>query len=297
MRRWLTAVALTGVVAMSLAGCRGPGGADGDLTDDWAAVGTPTTFIPDAATCHPSVEEVAYVGAYQPVDCAKSHLAETVYVNGFTGAAADQPTRPAAGSAALRAARAECELKSNDFLGGDWHTGRLVLTLVLPPSTAWNSGARWFRCDLSETGSLDNTKAVNRSGSLKDGLAAGSPLAHSCFDPKLIKEDLNYLEPVACTSTHHAEFAGVYTAPENTGWDAFQRDGKGTHRACLTVIAAFAKVPDNNDLQYRAGSIFYPPSEAEWNAGDRGVRCFLWVGGRPLDRSMRGAGTGALPAS
>jgi hypothetical protein len=296
MRRWLTAFALAGIAAVALTGCHGSDGADRDLTDDWAPVAKPTPFVPEAGTCHPAVETVAYVSTYQPVDCAKIHLAETVDVRAFAGEDGERQTRPPAGSPALRAARAACEQKTDQFVGGDWHAGRLVITLVLPPANAWIAGARWYRCDLSETSSLDNTKAVGRTGSLRGAMAAGSPLVHACFDPKMIKNDLNYLEPVACATEHHAEFAGIYTAPD-TGWDEFQKNSKTTHQACLGIIAGFAKVPDNTDIQFRAGSIFYPPSKEEWLAGDRGVRCFLWVGDRPLTRSVKGAGAAALPAS
>ena len=44
------------------------------------------------------------------------------------------------------------------------------------------------------------------------------------------------------------------------------------------------------------GPIFYPPSQREWEEGDRGVRCFLWSDDRKLTRSMRGAGPQGLPA-
>ena len=252
-------------------------------------------FVPEAGTCHPAVDTVVYASTYQPVDCGTVHLAETVDVAAFEGEDAAQADKPAAGSPALRGAWHTCARKANDFVGGDWHAGRLVLTLVMPSQSAWSTGSRWYRCDLSETDSLDNTKPVGRTGTLRGALAADSPLAYTCFDPKMIKAELNYLEQVACTSTHHAEFAGIYTAPESS-WDAFQKAGKATHRACMATIASFAKVPDDADLPFRAGSIFYPPSAEEWTAGDRGVRCFLWVGDRPLTRSVKGGGPQALPA-
>ncbi|MEV4759898.1 septum formation family protein [Micromonospora sp. NPDC049559] len=297
-RRWLAAIVLAGVGTASVAGCHGSSGRQDDVADGWSpAVARPTApFVPAAGTCHLAVEDVGHASTYQPVDCAEVHLAETVDVLAFTGSDAALPAVPETDSPAGRAARTQCETKVNEFLGGDWHAGRLALTLVLPSGPAWAGGARWYRCDVSETDSLDNTKAVGRRGSLAGALRPGSPLAHTCFDPKMIKEELNYLEPVPCTSAHHAEFAGIYIAPDRS-WEEFQRDGKGTHRACLGVIAGFAKVPDDGDLQYRAGSIYYPPSREEWLAGDRGVRCFLWVGDRTLKRSVRGAGAKGLPAA
>jgi hypothetical protein len=54
-------------------------------------------------------------------------------------------------------------------------------------------------------------------------------------------------------------------------------------------------VPDDANVQYRAGTIFYHPYEQEWKDGNRGVQCFLWVSDRSLTRSMKGAGSKALP--
>ncbi|WP_307854605.1 septum formation family protein [Micromonospora sp. C31] len=62
------------------------------------------------------------------------------------------------------------------MLGGDWHAARITLTVALPATSAWHAGARWFRCDLSETGSIDNTRPVNRTGSLRSAMIGDSPL-------------------------------------------------------------------------------------------------------------------------
>ena len=43
-------------------------------------------------------------------------------------------------------------------------------------------------------------------------------------------------------------------------------------------------MPNNSDLQYRAGTIFYHPYEQEWQNGNRGVQCFLWLDDRNLTR-------------
>ncbi|WDZ82344.1 septum formation family protein [Micromonospora cathayae] len=204
--------------------------------------------------------------------------------------------RPAAGSAALRAIRADCDQRTREVLGGDWRSARLTLQVTLPSTAAWAAGARWYRCDLSETGSLDNNRPVVRSGSLRGALIGDSPLTHRCFDPKLIADDLNYMAPVLCTEPHRAEFVGVYREREMS-WARFAAADDAVHRRCLGLIAEYAKVPNNGDLPYRVGSIFYPPSRQEWAEGDRGVRCFLWSDDRKLTRSMRGAGPAGLPAS
>ncbi|NES30471.1 hypothetical protein GCE86_05225 [Micromonospora terminaliae] len=293
MRRWLLALALAGTATVALTGCVPPHRADGDLTDDWAALPAPRLFVPATDACLPRLTAVVQAATYETVDCAGSHLAESVHVGTFTGPAA-QGARPEPGSPALRTARAECDQRAREVIGGDWHTARLTLNIALPPVTAWVAGARWFRCDLAETDSIDNTRPINRAGSLRGAMVGDSPLVHRCFDPKLIGENLNYMAPVLCTEPHRAEFVGVFEE-RDMSWADFTRAAPQVHRRCMALIAAFAAVPNNADLPYRAGSIFYPPSQREWEEGDRGVRCFLWSDDRRLTRSVRGAGPAGLP--
>ncbi|MET7708548.1 septum formation family protein [Micromonospora sp. NPDC005413] len=295
MRRWIPALVLAGVTTMLLAGCGPARGADGDLTDDWPALRAPKPFAPATDTCLPRITSVVQASTYETVDCARNHLAEAIHVGTFVGPDALSETRPEPGSSALRTARAECDQRSREVLGGDWHTARLTLSLALPSVPAWAGGARWFRCDLSETGSIDNTRPVNRTGSLRGALIGDTPLTHRCFDPKLIGDNLNYMAPVLCTEPHRAEFVGVYEERDVT-WAEFTRSADQAHKRCMALIAEYAAVPNNSDLPYRAGSIYYPPSQREWEEGDRGVRCFLWSDDRKLTRSMRGAGPEGLPA-
>ncbi|MFC4017967.1 septum formation family protein [Micromonospora sp. GCM10011542] len=295
MRRWLEALALAGATTILLAGCVPARGADGDLTDDWPALRAPRPFVPATDTCLPRITSIVQASTYETVDCARNHLAEAIHVGAFTGATAQAATRPEPGSTALRTARAECDQRAREVLGGDWHSARLTLNIALPSAPAWIGGARWFRCDLSETDSIDNTRPVNRSGSLRGAMIGDSPLTHRCFDPKLIGDNLNYMAPVLCTEPHRAEFVGVYVE-RDMSWAEFTRSAEQAHRRCMALIAAYAAVPNNSDLPYRAGSIYYPPSQREWEEGDRGVRCFLWSDDRKLTRSMRGAGPQGLPA-
>ncbi|MER7890209.1 septum formation family protein [Micromonospora sp. NPDC094482] len=293
MRRWLGTLALAGAATVLLAGCLQPHGADGDLVDDWPAMRAPALFVPATDTCLPRITPVVQASTYETVACSRNHLAEAIHVGTIGGLPAGP--RPEPGSSALRTARAECDQRAREVLGGDWHSARLTLNIALPTATAWDAGARWFRCDLSETDSIDNTRPVNRTGSLRGAMIGDSPLIHRCFDPKLIGENLNYMAPVLCTEPHRAEFVGVYVE-RDMSWAQFTAAPDQAHRRCMALIAAFAAVPNNSDLPYRAGSIYYPPSKREWEEGDRGVRCFLWSDDRKLTRSMRGVGPQGLPA-
>ncbi|MFB9236664.1 septum formation family protein [Plantactinospora siamensis] len=300
MRRWLgraVAPALVTALAVVLGGCSTPAptGLDNDLVDDWAPVGRPAIWTPDPGTCHVRAGE-ATVATYQPIACDQEHRAETIRVGRFGGADAERSTPPPPGSAAILTAHDACDRDAARLLGGDWRTGRLVLTLMLPRAAAWGVGARWYRCDLSETRSLDDDTAVARTSSLRGALAGESPLAHRCFQPKMINNDINFMDPVPCTRPHRAEFVGVYRAPEPT-FEAFQRDDAATHRACMSRVARFAKLPDDSAIGVRVGSIYYHPDATAWAGGDRGVQCFLWMSDRDLTRSARDGGPGLLPVS
>jgi hypothetical protein len=294
MRRWLTAVALGGVAAMALTGCAKPGGVDGNLTDDWAAIGEVKAFVPEAGTCHTHPQDIGFLSVYNPVDCGQPHRVETLHIGTFTGEDASRTTSPPAGSPTLHTAWKECTAKTNELVGGDWRGARLGLAVVLPSPQAWTGGARWFRCDVSETESVDDDSQVSRTGSLKGALSAPSDLALGCFSPKLVNDHVDEMTPVACTAKHRSEFAGVWDAPDTT-YDAFDKDDAHVQQGCLGVIAAFAKVPNDGDIRYRVGWISYNPRKEEWDAGDRGVQCFLWLSSRDLTRSLKGAGTKGLP--
>lgn len=295
MRRWLTALALVGAATLALSGCTSrPAGVDGNLTDDWAALGQPTIFIPEAGTCHEQLQKIGYRGTYQPVDCGQRHQAETAYVGTFRGPDAERTTPPPAGSTLLVAAYRDCDKRASDFVGANWRSGRLGLIIVPPSSYGWTGGARWYRCDLVEIDGLDNPEFVDRAGSLKGALARPSGLAHGCFTPRVADENVRGMVPVGCTRPHRSEFAGVYTAPD-TGYDTFAKNPDRIHRGCYAVIARFAKVPNDSSIDRRIGSIYHHPSESEWKAGNHGVQCFLWMEDRDLTRSLKGAGTAALP--
>lgn len=298
MRRWLVAVALGSAAVLAVAGCGNPGGVDGELTDDWAAVGEPQPFVPDAGTCHPRFQEIGFLSVYNPVDCSQLHEVETIHLGTFTGKDAERTSPPPAGSAARRTAWGECDKKATEALGADWRTARLLLSVVLPPPQGWSGGARWFRCDLSEVKSVDDADWVSRTGSLKGTLSAPSPLSYGCFEPKLSKdgEHIEEMVAVACDKPHRSEFAGIYSAPE-TSHATFEKRSNSIHSACRGVIAGYVKVPNNSDMRYRTGTIFYSPTEEQWEAGDRGVKCFLWLSERKLTKSLKGAGTKGLPVN
>jgi hypothetical protein len=126
---------------------------------------------PKAGECHLSVDPVSYASTYAPVDCARTHRAETISVQEFTGAPAAPVSLPAAGSPALRRAFDICDDDARGFVGADWRGGpdsvhercveimearatRRDRSLVrtsgtafrMPSKEAWQRGDRGVRC-------------------------------------------------------------------------------------------------------------------------------------------------------
>jgi hypothetical protein len=273
------------------AGCSGapPDGTDGDLTDDWSVPASPAPFRPAAGRCHEALAATATAQDYRPVDCAELHVSETVFV----GTAADADVVPAAGSAGARAAFKECARRATGHLGGPWRTARVAVQVVWPSKAGWSGGARWFRCDVT-TADLDGQSRTSRTGSLAGELAGASPLKLGCFNPTVDGETVTTMRPVACGKPHRAEFAGLWQAPEIT-YAALESGTARSAAGCRTVIAKFARLPDNSDMQYRTGWISYNPTRTEWLSGERRVRCFVYFAERTFSRSLKNAGTSVLP--
>jgi hypothetical protein len=297
MRRWSIVLVLAGAAGLVLAGCGRPAGVDGLLMDDWAPLGQPQVFSPPSGACHSTdFAPTARLSAFSPVDCSASHQLETVHVGTFAGADAERAAPPAAGSADLRTAFGECDTKATGYLGAEWRIGRLWLGVSVPSEAAWTGGARWFRCDMVELSSVeDNGKVVSREASLRGALKDPSPLRLGCYLATLIKaKDIESMPTSDCAKAHNTEFVGTWQAGD-IAYPAQDRDWLPFYAGCRSQIASFVGVPDDGDLRYRAGVVTVPAGAQEWQAGNHGVRCYLWLSDRTLTASLRGAGPAALP--
>jgi hypothetical protein len=289
---------VVGALLLALAGCANPGGVDGNLTDGWGAISTPTGFTPEPGACH--LANFANVGTratYEEVDCDLKHRTETVFVGEYADPAAQADAPPADDSAGARAAYRTCDQKTSAYVGAPWRTGRFWIGVTHPSPAAWGGGARWFRCEVLEISSIeDDGGLVMRLGTVKGALAVGgSGLKLGCYAIALDSNGaISTMPGVSCGAKHNAEFVGVWDA----GDEAYPKDDKQWavfHDGCRKLIATYAKVPDDADLQYRTGVVSLPGGEDVWQLGDHGVRCYLWLDGAVLTTSLKGAGAKGLP--
>lgn len=282
-----------GAMGLLLAGCTPPEGIDGDLVSAWGAMPEPVGFVPDPGVCHDTdYQESASLLDYEPVDCAAPHRTETVYVGAFEGEAAERVSPPEPGTAGWRDAFGQCEDGAAEYLGADFRYGPLWLGVTVPTATAWEGGARWLRCDVVEL------ETSQREGSLAGALSGSSDLRLGCFTAEVDDQEgwVEALDPVPCDEPHDTEFVGVWRSPDasypNEDNDsAWQR----IHQGCRERVAEFADVPVDEDLLFRTGTIAVPMEPEDWDNGDRGIRCYLWLDGFETDQSLQGAGPEGLP--
>lgn len=281
--RVVAVLALAGATLAAASGC-----GKVELANDWPAIAEPTGWEPKAGACSSSFSEVTYRSAYRAGDCSGAHRYETVHIGQFKGDAAALTKPPAADSTAMQAAWAECDTKTTEFLGGEWRGGFIDVDVSLPSAGNWEGGARWFLCEVSSP-EKDYNGVRDRSASLKGEFAGDSSLEYGCS----MRTDGQPTVFVACTEPHNTEFVGVFNAT-----DSREEIGKNlatVHQKCRSLIAAYTGVPDDGNMKYRTGSWYFVASDAAWAAGDRGVRCFMWMGSKKFTRSVKGGGTKVLP--
>lgn len=294
MRRAKGGLAVALLTAALLVGCADSAELDGDLVDDWPALATPGPFQPPAGVCQVAdFTDTVAAADFAPVDCAVPHRVETAHVGTFPSTVT---TRPAVDSAPMRAAFADCDTRSSAYLGDDWQAGRLRLGVALPSARGWASGARWYRCDLTELDTVERGgRAVLRTGSLRDALKGSSALRLGCQDARTGPElGVQTVTPVDCGKPHNAEFVGAWRSPE-VPYPTKPADWAPVYTGCRSVLARYANLPVDDDLRFRTDVVVRPPGAARWQAGDRGVRCYLWLSDRTVTRSLKGAGPAALP--
>ncbi|GAA0737984.1 septum formation family protein [Dactylosporangium roseum] len=296
MKRWQAGLSLA--LVLMVAGCGNPAGTDGDLVDDWSALGAPAVPVPTVGQCWTgtaTAEKLEPGAGMTAVGCDADHASETFHVGEFTGTLA-QASAPPTG-ADLSEAYQTCDEKAKTFLNGDWHDARLVLRVFTPSAKQWTGEARHFRCDLIEV-SNDVGTVFQRKSSLKATLDGSRPIALGCVSVKL--DSQSYIEdfvPVACETQHNGEYAGTFRSPDDRPYPTDANTRRSLIQpGCKKLIASFLGVSEAAyDQNKQVTFAWSTASPTRWSYGDRTARCYLMLEGKlSVGRSLRANGNNPI---
>jgi hypothetical protein len=273
VRRWLAATAISCV--LTLAACTSP--ISTGRQPGWHQNPVPTPHLvraqPAVGDCYTVLGSDVLTS--EQVPCSEHHRVEVAYIGAFLGSAAATVSPPAANSAAMRDAYAQCAAPTFAYVGGDWHEALTELELLVPDTAGWHDGERWFRCELLGMASLDYAQLGGTDMSFRGVLAKPTALSVRCITWLGRPESGSNFEPVPCASPHRGEYVGAYTAPVDL-WPATseQRSALAAH-GCEPLVARFVGFPswqqfDNPAIGYYALGF----QKRQWNMGDRSVRCY-----------------------
>ncbi|HEX4977201.1 MAG TPA: septum formation family protein [Nocardioides sp.] len=198
------------------------------------------------------------------VDCSKRHTAETFAVGTFPDAVGDEIDDPALGAHVFEV----CERKFRKFLGGN---ESLVLRAMVtwawfrPSEDQWDSGARWWRCDVVGGGE-ESTELVNLPETAA-GLLLGRPDDRwmVCVDGPSVAESAK----IPCSRPH--TWRAVTTIVVGDDEDPYPGDRLvevRTRDYCSDSVGAWLNYP----VDYDFGFTWF--HEAEWEAGNRRSICW-----------------------
>jgi hypothetical protein len=271
MRRFVVVAVIAVTSALALSACSMPAGIDGNLVNNWAAAPAPTAAVPIVGDCYN--DDGTNMIDNLPVSCTTSHVIDVAYVGTFSGADASRVTPPAFGSPQQRAAYAKCQAPAATFLGADWHSGLLQLSVSLPDEDAWTGGARWFRCDVSM---LDYPDGFPKSYSiaLRNSLKTTTAASLKCVTWKDHKTYITDIVKSSCSKPFNGEYAGFFTAP-NTAYPTNEKKRSQIQQdGCEGVVAHYLGFSGHSDQSFYVGWVNMPFDEDRWNSGDRTIRCF-----------------------
>jgi hypothetical protein len=200
------------------------------------------------------------------VDCTAEHTAETFAV----GLLPDELRDVAYDADSLGAfAYQTCSAKFQEFLGADDST--VMRTVVSwawfrPSKTAWDKGARWYRCDV--VGGGEESKTYAELPATAAGLLAEVPLDDDwmvCVDGPSVQG----APKIPCSDKHN--WRAVTTIKVGAPDDPYPGDHVvevTTSDYCSQSVGAWLGYPPEYDYGY---TWFH---EGEWKAGNRRSVCW-----------------------
>jgi hypothetical protein len=251
---------LVTVSALALAGCKEdlPAGVDPAQVDAVEA--------PELGACRDlTIKDVAAPSnATKVVDCGQEHTAQTFAVASIPDNLTDVDyDAEELGSYAFEA----CSEKFMKFVGADESLAmRTILTWAWfrPSESAWDDGARWYRCDV--VGGGDQTKElVDLPSDLKGLLLRPDDAWLVCAQGPTVDGSVK----VPCSDKH--DWRAVSTIKLGEPEDAYPGDRVSevtTRDYCSKSVGAWLDYPVDYDFGY---TWFHEP---EWNAGNRRSVCW-----------------------
>jgi Septum formation len=288
VRRGPLTFTLTLTLVLTLTGCTRTPGIDGVIADQWPAMDEPVGWQPTAGVCYDNM--ASFLRRFPPgtSECTQWHRAEVVHIGRIAdGAETTKPPTP--DSPAYLKAWAECDAKTTDYLGGPWRERKVRIGVAFPMDSTWEGGARWFACQASVVQRVVGAAIPVKFG-LKGKFDSEPELAQGCAQ---VSDGTGTGEWTAkrCDEAHNAEFVGTFA------WDTSREDAKAElhrenstlHRKCRETVGSFV------GATVRTGTYVWLPSEADWKAGDRSVRCFYWLQDKTVSRSLKSVGRTGWP--
>ncbi|HET6625291.1 MAG TPA: septum formation family protein [Nocardioidaceae bacterium] len=253
-------VALAALALLALSACSGS-------TADSGSAEVGSVEPPALGDCRVlTPEDVAKSSNASPVvDCAEDHTAQTFAVGTF-------PERVAAHGHDDRELGGyifkTCDQRFRAFLGGD---DSLVMRSTLtwawfrPSATAWEQGARWYRCDI--VGGGEQSKSYVNLPRTAKGLLLGRPEDRwmICVDGPTVSGSVK----IPCSQEH--TWRAVTTIKLGEPGDPYPGDRLVEVRSqdfCSDSVGAWMNYPVDYDYGI---TVFH---EAEWKAGNRRSICW-----------------------
>jgi hypothetical protein len=240
---------------------------------------------PHAGACYDAalMPHSMWADGTKPVPCTETHRAETYHVGTVDAPAGAAQVQPA--TQQMFDLYAACEAKAKEFLGADWHTGRVELLVTLPRPADWMAGVRTYSCEVAETDNVGERTAVRRTSSLGGALAQPGPLTMRCFDMRTPPHWIPMV-PISCDQPHSAEYAGAFTAKQPAAGDEDTVVQVGFDR-CEPVVDAYLGSSNNRYIAWG----FFGWHRYFWDLGQLTVRCFAIAdGGKRFKSSVKGIG-------
>jgi hypothetical protein len=290
------------VAVLLLAGCSTakPVGTDGNLVNGWPAVPAAHFTTATVGACYNSDASLTAPddSGYRETDCTQSHTMEIAAVKTWTGAAATRAAVPVDPDPDYSTARTTCVQAANDYMAGDYRSGRVFLKVGVPDARQWAGGDRFYTCELGADNG--NGPGDTRTSSVKGGLGGARPAAIGCtqtdgskLDADGTYADVTKFEPVDCSQPHDSEFVAATDPMSDALPDDSAAQNQYFTRSCYLRITAFLGVAVATSLQR---TDLYPmwwwQSDKVWANGDHGVQCFVVLsGGKRISSTLLGWGT------